>query len=231
MKIHNLITGTNPLHIHANGGLKSLGSDCYARAQNIMQAIAPRTRKCHRASQLEVAVYSNFTEPTLAETSLAEHGYVPASLGNPGGLWKNRYKPRLSLEHIQRSSARWLMFSDATDAIFLAHPDVLLERFLAMDCDVLISGERRPWPSDCPAGEPDAGRYRYGNSGAVIGWRDSLAELYAAAQVYSPSKVHPASDQHGLRQAAMKLGVRIDVNAELFQTLAFIDEGEIQVQA
>jgi hypothetical protein len=225
--IRNTLTGTNPLHLHANGGPKVLSKENCATAARLLGEVELRlTPQRHKRSALHIGIFSNLKTRTLAARSLEILGADYEILGKDRHPWQNRAKTSLALAYMQATNHEWYLFSDATDVVFDAHPDAILERFHSIDADVLISGEKNSWPPFCPIQEPDRGLYRFGNSGGVIGRRKEMLELYSRAVDVPTTK---NEDQNAIRQAAFALNHPIDVDAVLFQTLAYVQPDEVVI--
>ncbi len=224
--IRNTITDSRPVHLHANGNARVLGwakafwADVLARQQE-----PGRESPC----RVEVVTCSTFLRHSTAiERSCRYWGVGIARLAPPKHApWQNWLRFGMARRHCERSTADWLLFTDATDAIFTRHPQEAMDELELLGREAVIAAERNHWPDDCPV-RPHAGTYPHGNGGGILGPRALLIELFAEADRHR-SKVCPRSDQYGLRVAADRLHVLPDTEAWIFQTLAYTEENEVEV--
>ena len=224
-KLVNHLTGTEPIHVHANGGLGGIG-ESHWRAQRIYGRVRQPCRRehipRHETVSVEYVTYYNRTDVADFVASCRDYGETAIVLGQQHRQWKNRYKSALGFDHLRRSRADIIVFSDAIDAVFVQHPNELINRFLAKRIPALMSAEKNNYPDVCTL-PPAAGVYPYGNSGGIIGQRDALLELFRIAK-----DIHFKNcDQYGMRLAADRLNIPLDTQAELFQTLAFMEDTDL----
>ncbi len=224
--IRNTITGTHPVHLHANGGDRVLG---WAKA--FFRDVQSRQMECNDDSpcRVEIVTCSTYRPGTTAlEKSCRHWGVGIVRLTPPSGAkWRNWLRHGMSAKHCEHTDAEWLLFSDASDAIFVQHPDDALDALRRMGRDAIIAAEHPPWPSDCPV-KPCPGTYPYGNGGGILGRRELLTEFFREANQHR-SKARATSDQYGTRVAAANLHIVPDTEAVIFQTLAFTKPGEVEV--
>ncbi len=224
--IHNAITGTHPVHLHANGNARVLG---WAKAffDGVLAAQREAPPLPPRPCAVEVAVYSDYPAGTTAvEVSCRYWGVEPVRLAypkQPGEKWRYYWKTEMAIAHLERTAAEWVLFSDATDVVFARHP---CDALAALDGTAMLSAERNNWPADCPV-TPQGGAYPHGNSGGVLGRRGVLLDAYRLALPHR-STVLPTCDQYGLRIACNELGIPVDTDARVFQSLAYTEPGEVE---
>jgi len=213
MRVYNTITKTYPIHIHQNGNPKRLEKNGIAR--KVFAALKPK--KCFETPGIIVVTWSTRRD-TVLEKNLELFGMRPIILTKKH--WTNRAKSQLAFSFLKTALPGTYCFSDAWDAMFMEHPNRLLS------AGNLISGEKGlGYPLDCPV-PLGTGYAPGGNSGGVVGDRNTLLELYAEALKHT-SKEKPKSDQYGVRIAAHKLGIPVDENCQFFQTLSWIEKDEI----
>lgn len=226
--IRNTITGSQPFHLHANGNARVLG---WAKAfwQQVAGNLCNGTCNGETPCRLEVVTCSTFLPHTTAiERSCRYWGVGIVRLAPPKRTpWHNWLRHGLSAEHCRRTKAEWLLFTDATDAVFVRHPQAAMDVLQAMNQPALIAAEHNHWPDDCPV-KPYDGTYANGNGGGVIGRREVLLELFEEAGRHRSAHC-PRSDQYGTRVAAERVGVLPDTEAAIFQTLAFTKPGEVEL--
>lgn len=243
----NMLTGTNPVHIHRNGGLGAVKDqatgetdlrhpDAHKLFDSLCLALLNLPDAEKRESRLKVVTFSDMPNRTILEKSVDKVGGSSYCCGREeaGKFWKNNNKIQLSLDYLEQTSSEYVLFSDGFDAILIDHPDVLLDRFLEMGVSGMISGEQVCYPIDYQHRDEDlknaTGPYPFGNSGAVIGKTVDLLPLYRKALTMPPSKDKPNDDQCKIRAAAAEFGFVIDTKAELLQTLSSYTEGDCLVK-
>jgi hypothetical protein len=220
--IRNLLTGTEPIHLHANGNRG--GEGWIRRLYDGIRAAQQTPAASRRPCPIEVVTVSNAPRgSTHIEHSCAFWG-VPLVVLRPKQQWTtNCLKTALAIKHLQSTSAEVLLLSDAFDAVFVRHPSELLDR---LQGGALMSGERNDHPKNCPVPAYD-GLYPFGNSGGIAGERKVLLKWFKRA--YSiKSEQYAKSNQWGMRIAAHELGIPVDTNASMFQTLFLVEPGEVE---
>ncbi len=224
--IYNRITGTQPVHVHANGNLQVLGwaHSFFQSVLDLQRTGRAKFREC----RLEVALYSD-RDPgsTPIECSCRYWGVSPVRLSPPrlpDQPWQYIWKTQMAIEHLRQTRASWVLFTDADDTLLVRHPQDIL---LLLDGPALVSAERNSWPGDCPV-PPYEGRYPYGNAGGIVGRVDWLLKLFERA-LGQRSKQLLSCDQYGVRMAAKQLGIPIDHQASIFQCLAVTEPQEVSL--
>lgn len=227
--IRNTITGSLPVHLHANGNARVLGWANAFWRQIADQPEAPATTRGREAlCRLEIVTCSTYLRHTTAIEKSCRYWGVGLVVLSPtkDTPWRNWLRFDLSRRRCERTAADWLLFTDATDAIFTRHPSEALNELGALGRDGAIAAERNHWPTDCPV-PSYLGTYPNGNGGGILGRRELLVELFREADQHR-SAACPRSDQYGLRIAAERLGVTPDTEAAIFQTLAYTAPGEVE---
>lgn len=86
------------------------------------------------------------------------------------------YKIEKLLQYIKEkllNEYNYILFLDATDTNFIKIPDRLIERFLKMNCDILMGAEKGLWPktkyTHLYEQKNITGDYKYLNSGTYFG--------------------------------------------------------------
>lgn len=80
----------------------------------------------------------------------------------------------------------FVVVCDCWDLVFCSTPEEIIERFLEMDCDLVISAERNCFPADLKDEYdklPSTSTFKYLNSGMIVGYTDKMLETLEAMKV------------------------------------------------
>lgn len=141
--------------------------------------------------------------------------------------WRGwRSKITFYTEAVKKLGSKYVMFLDAADVIALAGPDEVIETYKELDHPWVYAAERNIWPrgsfkpDDYP---PSESRYRYLNSGAYIGDREYIIEIYRDwTNNWTANYDAFWSEQFWVAQNYMRDqdSIRLDTGCKLFQCMA-----------
>ena len=251
-------TGTSPIIIHAPGqSVKGILWDALERR-------VPQ-KQCH-IHDLTIVTWNSgngrssrngrYTNRSKLlgrfENSLEKLGVPVHVLGLDSGFsWRNSHKIPLTLKFIESVTTKYLMCCDSSDVIALDSPQIALDRFLQMECEVLYNGEMFPFRSphsrlygeltkEWEVYEESIGRgpFKYINSGAFIGRTDTIQEVYQRSSKVDVEmqiwlrRVNDDivnSDQARLKCVFPEMYPRmqVDYDCEVFQTICGVPDIKI----
>jgi len=177
MFIYNSCTKTFPVIFHSPG-VRGQDRDLFKR---IVKLSKPFT---------EIEDLTLVTWNSLDKISLLEQHQKCVVLGKGIENWHNVYKTELICEYLKNVKTKYVMGLDAFDAIPL-DMNKAMERFIAMDCKMLISTARTYFPcgGDVVTSKLKSfqknltdSKYCYLNSGAWIGEKDILIDFFHACK-------------------------------------------------
>ena len=147
---------------------------------------------------LELVTYSNRRTAGPLEMQAARRGWPCVTLGRDRVRWRNADKIALTLAHLKRSRAQYVLACDNDDAQILADPQTAIAELERRELDVLFGAESHCYPPQ-PAmrAAQDAlvsGPHRYLNSGQAIMHRERAIGWYELAARQPAARV-AASDQ------------------------------------
>mmetsp|Transcript_821 Transcript_821/g.2728 ORF Transcript_821/g.2728 Transcript_821/m.2728 type:complete len:953 (-) Transcript_821:2162-5020(-) len=147
--------------------------------------------------------------------------------------WKLQRVRRYLVRHRHRYDLA--LFIDSFDTYTFASPVEIVEKFLAFEVPMVVSGEVNIWPEPhlkdfMPVSSQD-GHYKYPNSGTYMGWVSYIIEFYSGP-IAIQAKSICVDDQGELIKALARNGsaFAIDHQAALFQTLFGSAKDDIQVR-
>jgi len=158
-----------------------------------VRAMALRSAKPGKPlrSDCTIITWNSTNSVSPLERSLNRYQCPVMVLGKHLPRWRNRMKTALTLQAIKIIETKYLMGVDALDAVFVQHPNIAVERFQEMKCNMLLNGERTFSPSsrhptiqhfrqyeESISPEP----YLYLNMGAWIGKTQSCREFFEAGR-------------------------------------------------
>lgn len=225
MRFKNLQFGTEPVVLHANGGV---GMPVLERA--LAKLLREPARPRRRGAAVTVLTYNNSGADTPVERSLRHLGVPVRVLGRgiPASRWRNPAKIALTLKELDAVRTPFVMTVDSFDAVVLEDPSVAVERFeRGFDCELLYSAEKKSYPDD-PAltrfekalPEARGTPFKFLNAGAMIGrtgyLKKALARLTREIDV-----MEFASEQLLIRWLYQRRypEIKIDARCRIFQTL------------
>jgi FkbM family methyltransferase len=196
-------------------------------------------------SDVEIVTWSSYDAPTLLE-SVCSRLDIPLTVLRPDNVveWSNMLKPQLLLDHLDRSTAKYIIGLDADDVVLLDSPDEIVRRFedLYPDTKLLYNAAKVRWPrKSCPpVHKCDAfertfkARCKHLNAGAFIGEREYVKEFYKQVMAVERDKifhtVYRRMEQPSVRVAAFPdnyPSVNVDRDCAIFQhMLSGVDDLE-----
>lgn len=181
--------------------------------------------------------------------SLAKFGITPTVLG-----MDQYFKGLICIPRYMRMwlrsgacTAEYLIFSNAFDVLFIAHPDEVADRWLKMydGNDVMFNCEKHLFPGTWLADRfPDTGSpWRYLNSGLYIGkpatilamleamWLDEICDDYKAEDELHGKRQVNVVDQHWfhLMYAVQPVPITLDTDCHCFQSLSACSWDEFDI--
>jgi hypothetical protein len=241
--VHNRIYDTWPAAVHAPGKLEQ--SPWWEPIRR--RVFAAPTPKSSAATLAIVTWNSGAANPLFVrsghtlgwfERSVARWGLPCTVLGRElGAAWSNRMKLDLTLEFLTTTSADVVLGADSSDALLIADPAVLVDRFAQQPAGVLFNAEINPWPPETEEiarfeAQAAPAPFCHLNAGLWIGRRAALLEGFMAARRWADRiTARPRSDQICWKHAYRELHplIQIDARCTLFQCLNQVRE-EIDVE-
>lgn len=154
--------------------------------------------------------------------SVAKHGWEIEVIDAPFQFGKQMQVIQKWLNNYE-GDATHIIYIDAFDNICFGSSDEVIEKFNRFDCQMLISAEKACYPhperaADYPHTES---AWKYVNGGGWMGEINYLKDLFTYF-------LEPDShDQVWLMEMYLKQNqIALDVNCEIFQTIAFSDPDE-----
>jgi hypothetical protein len=97
-------------------------------------------------------------------------------------------KPKFVYRAIKQGfiNTEFIIFCDSWDLVFATTPEEIIERFLELNCDLVISAEKNCFPDDLKKeydNLPYTSSYRYLNSGMIVGYTNKLLEILEVMEV------------------------------------------------
>jgi len=154
VRIDNLIFGTSPLIVHAPGLTRNSKKMFIHRALNQywMPIVTNLEKKepggCRKETKdnITIITWNNTGIKGCCELSLDKLGLDYLVLGKNIRNWRNINKITSALEVIDSIKTPYIMALDCFDVIVLRDPYEAVEKFKAMDCDMLFNGEKFFYP-------------------------------------------------------------------------------------
>lgn len=155
----------------------------------------------------------------IAYDNLAHHA-LPRGQG-----WKHYFKFPGLVEFVPTLKQEYVLVLDGIDVLLCQPLESIIDRFNAYGKDVVFGAQKNPWPKDVtvPGEEPTDGygRYRYLNSGTVLGRRDAVASFFERAWTVQREQTRRENDQWPCRVVFCERRdtVEIDHRCSLFQNV------------
>lgn len=129
-----------------------------------------------------------------------------------------------------------VLFLDAYDAIVTCGKDEMVEKFLALKCDILISAELNCWPlwhkSVMDRILPPTLNNKYINSGTYMGYVKNIRDMFHWKSYEEVVTMCKITDQHYFFMYFIenhhKVNIKLDHNSDIFQCMFLIDLDEIE---
>lgn len=187
-------------------------------------------------SDYTIYTFSDRGPDTPLARSLQQHGAECVTLAPSVGKWRFTHKIHLALAAVRNESRPYVMIADAFDVLFLAHPDEVLRRFLAMNHPLLLNADKRLWPRSHPSDMQrkeyydslSTSPFRYLNSGCYVGETQFVVEFLQAARDAPAHPRRPHDDQGKIHKEFYERGARLDCRCEVFQVLNRVRDHEIE---
>jgi len=125
----------------------------------------------------------------------------------------------------------FIIFCDSWDLVFATTPEVIINKFLEMGCDLIISSEKNPFPLDLKDEYdklPYTSSFKYLNSGFIVGYTNKLLELLESMEVekipddyFDGEKNVHFNDQFEIQKAFLKqpVHIKLDYQQQFSRTL------------
>jgi hypothetical protein len=184
MQINNMIFGTTPLVVHAPGITRNSKKMFIHEAFNqywipIIRAWeneAPGICRKETKDELTIITWRNTETKGCCEISLEKLGLDYLLLGKNIKKWNHINKLTTALEVIDSIKTPYVMALDCFDVIVLRDPYEAVEKFKAMDCDMLFNAEKIFYP--------DYGLTATGNYSITDEWKHFEASVAQSAWKY-----------------------------------------------
>jgi len=182
--IDNLIFGSSPLIVHAPGLTRNSKKMFIHRALNQywMPIVINLEKKepdgCRKETKdnITIITWNNTGIKGCCELSLDKLGLDYLVLGKNIRNWRNINKITSALEVIDSIKTPYIMALDCFDVIVLRDPYEAVEKFKAMDCDMLFNGEKFFYP--------DYGLMATGYYSITDKWKNFEANIEKSAWKY-----------------------------------------------
>jgi hypothetical protein len=229
VRVTNLLFGTTPLVIHAQGH-----HDYKPLWPPIRDAFfgSPRQHLTLRSDLTIVTCNSGGPAMGLLERSLDHLGLAYIVAGRGVVDWINsRDKPRALLSALVSIDTTYTLYADSRDAILIDDPNVLPDKFGAFNCDLVFSADRMNWPPrrefelyENSLAAPEQRDFRYLNGGMWIGRTGFCQQFFASVISMEPAIEAPESEQGILKQLLPRYRdeVRLDHRCSMFQNIGFV---------
>jgi hypothetical protein len=189
---------------------------------------------CRDRENLTIITYNTREAPCLLEKCFEHLGLSElVVLGSEKEDWCWEYKISLVWEYLQSGSCRteYVMCLDGDDSLVLADPEVVLNRFIKSDCEMLFTSTAWDWPpsADCwqfeeSVSSPADWAHCHLNAGGYLGRRSyvtaRLAEIMAAIARQDAWCMTPRGfdDQLAWRQLHRRYypAIKVDATSDVF---------------
>lgn len=139
------------------------------------------------ASDLNDVGFTEFLNPSCSYYNLDS-----TVLEYDGVFFSNRLKDGLLNAYIQElDDDEIILFTDATDTVFVAREEEILLKFNKLNAPLVFSAEINCWPDEALQDDypgPSEQHFRYLNCGAFIGRVDYLKQLYRNYPIFDASR-------------------------------------------
>lgn len=252
--LRNIETNTFPVIVHANGMAKNPGSKNYGSWPAILEAHNETDfEKNNLRDDLTVVTWKGDRYAkidTALEKSAACHGFklkfVPWS-DHIKDFWKasivSKIENTLKAIKSKEINTKYIMLMDASDVIFLEHPNDILEKSLNLfsEYETVWCGEANNWPNfnlpkychypvldefltkiskrDNDNSKIYNSRFVYLNAGCAIGKTESLIEFYETGLKICNNFRTADQAVSRVSQYVLQNKHAIDCKCELFQCL------------
>jgi hypothetical protein len=142
------------------------------------------------------------------------------------------YRLKVVYERLCRVQGRnrVVLFSDAFDSVVLAPLETIVERFLELECPIVMSAERVCWPNPAKATAypPAPTPYRFLCAGGWIAFADAMRELLETVSVADlPSDINDQAVFTDIFLTGASR-IRLDYGCAVFQCL-YAAEGDLDL--
>jgi len=216
--IHNILKGSHPLHIHANGPSKHFNPWLTIFDNRDLFTIA------NDCPALSVITY-NSNPDSIFENHCRKSGIKVCRPAIINKKYRVSDKSRGLLNFAKTCPTKYILFSDASDAILVGNTQEIVNRFLSLNCRLLFSAEKNHWPDLCPTADFEKqislAPYCYLNAGGMIGETKYLQEFLW----------EDIDDQGFWKQEYKKRYPEIKIDSEclIFQTLFGVEPAELEI--
>lgn len=144
--------------------------------------------------------------------------------------WRNAMKPHLLLDHLSKTSKKYVLVADSCDVFVVNRLDDLLDRFLGFQCEAVLNCEKSMWPKlpDIQKFEDSICPGSYLNSGLWISTTEFAKEFCRDYAVIEQSMVC-RGDQYIYHLLFPKFYPRmqLDYKCHMFQTINDLQRGDL----
>ncbi|HMO61036.1 MAG TPA: hypothetical protein PKC39_02235 [Ferruginibacter sp.] len=222
MRIINRATSTEPLFLHAQGNAH-FTRDWFL----IVSDVIPKQKSkiiFPDANDITIVTFIHGHMPTSLDRQLKKGGVAFTDLAKHyahNGDWMNTYKIKYLDKFLKEVATTYVLCLDAIDVLVCNDLSPLLERFSALNCDILYGASVNPHPSYLKTEESLTSRWKYMNCGTMLGKTEALKEFYAVLN----SEAEKATQKVNNEQAVIRpvkeqfKNVKADTNCDIFQTI------------
>lgn len=176
--IYNFIKKTKPIIVHCPIYDEHNGNILF---EEIIKKIY-RSKKTSKKkySNLEIITWNNSNKKSLLEISLEKFNIYPIILGKNEKTWSNLKKIQLTKDFLAQTNADYIIGVDAFDAVFLKHPNLVLDIFLKKNTSIIFNATIGNWPPFKELRDLEEKKFdQYSlNSGAWVGEKESLKYFF-----------------------------------------------------
>lgn len=229
--IKNIKNSTYPMLAHAPGKIE------YLPMWNIVQELA-FTFPCQSTSpqDLSIVTFNNGASRNgkvagTFERSIELSGLNCDVLGKDVFNWKNKFRIGMLKKYIENTSKQYFLVADSLDVVLVNKINLIIEKFLQLDCKVLFNAEKIIWPKDTPHKVIDFEKNKHDgwflNAGLWMGEKECVLDLL---EFCSKLNLNSNSDQILYKFAYLEKDyIKVDINSFIFQGLNRVDDKEIEI--
>ena len=223
MKIINLTTNTEPLFLHAQGS-----SHFTKEWFNIVSDVIPKQKNpiiFPDRDDITLLTFIHGHMPTSLDRQLRKGGIAFIDLAKHyehEGSWVNTNKIKYMNKFLAEVKTKYVLCLDAIDVLLCNDMSPMIERFLALNCDVLYGASVNSHPSYLKIVEDPKSKWKYLNCGTLLGKTEPLKEFYGVLNIEAAKNKRKTvnNEQAVIRPIKAKFpNVKADSNCDIFQTI------------
>lgn len=224
--IKNIRTNTEPCFLHWPGRHRDWKIDV------INNLIMSKSVHSETPENLDIITFNTKQEKGLLEKNLDHWGVKHIVFGR-GEEWKNNNgmsgcgeKIGHICNHLENTTAEYVMGLDCYDVLMVKKLDRIIEKFQKYKCELLFNAEPNCFPAYSDRGEIERsicprtlGNWCFLNAGMWIGKRDFCIDFFSKAK-----KINCTDEQVVLKSIYLKMHplVKIDYMQEIFRVMIYV---------